>query len=64
MKEHMVITIMASIGSYILYTSNVNSPGDCYSFGPLLTPDTSARLCAIPPHLLQSAVGQQLRLPM
>jgi hypothetical protein len=63
MKEHMVITIMANIGFYVPYVNLVSPPGDCNFFGPLLTPDASAPLCAIPPHLLQSAMGQQLRLP-
>ena len=64
MKEHMVITIMSNVGLHAPYTNDVSVPGDCNFFGLLLTPDASARLCAIPPHLLQSAVGQQRRLPM
>jgi hypothetical protein len=63
MKEHMVITIIANAGFYIPYTDNVSAPGDCNTFGPFPTPYTSARLCAIPPHLLQSALGQQIPLP-
>jgi hypothetical protein len=63
MKEHMVITIMANIGFYIPYVNLVSAPGECNSFAPFLTPNPSAPLCAISPHLLQSAVGQQLRLP-
>jgi hypothetical protein len=64
MKEHMVITIMANVGFCNPYTYNVSVPGNFNSFRPFLTPDASDRLCAIPPHLLQSAMGQQLQLPM
>jgi hypothetical protein len=63
MKEHMVITIMANVGFTTPYTSDVSALGNCDFFGQCLTPDAPARLCAIPSHLLQSAVGQQLRLP-
>ena len=63
MKEHMMITIMASIGSYVPYTAFVSVSGDCNLFGPFLTPDAIDRFCATPSHLLQSAMGQQLRLP-
>jgi hypothetical protein len=62
MKEHMVITIMANVGFFGPYTSYVSAPGDCNYFGPLLIPDALACLCTISPHLLQSAMGQQLRL--
>jgi hypothetical protein len=64
MKEHMVITIMAMIGDYTIpYTVYVSAPDDYNFFRQLLTPNASARLCAIPSHLLQSTMGQQLRLP-
>ena len=64
MKEHMMITIMANVGTNIPWTSDVSAPGGCNFFGPLLTLDTTDRLRARPPHLLQSAMGQQLRLPV
>ena len=63
MKEHMVIAIMAYVGLATPYVDTVSAPGNCKCFGPLLIPDASARLCAIPPYLLQSAMGYQLRLP-
>jgi hypothetical protein len=63
MKEHMVITIMANVGVSTPYISKVSAPGDCDFIGPRLTPDASGHFCAIPPCLLQSAVGQQLWLP-
>jgi hypothetical protein len=62
MKEHMVITIMANIGVSFSYADPVSAPGDCNSFGPCLTPDASGHLGAI--HPLQTAMGQQLWLPM
>jgi hypothetical protein len=57
MKEHMMITIMANVGFYVPYTNFVSAPGDCNLFEPLLTPDTTDRLCATPSHLLQSEMG-------
>ena len=44
MKEHMVITIMANIGVYPPYTTQVSAPGDCNFFRPCLPPDASAHL--------------------
>jgi hypothetical protein len=64
MKEHMVITIMANVSFYPTDTFQVSVPGNLNFFGPPLTPDASGFFCAIPPHLFQSAMGKQLRLPM
>ena len=64
MKEHTMITIMANVGTNLSYTSRVSAPSGCNFFAPLPTLDATDRLCAIPPHVLQSEMGQQLQLPM
>jgi hypothetical protein len=52
MKEHMVITIMANASYYTAYANSVSAPGNCNTFGLLLTADAQAVIVQYLPRYL------------